>query len=302
MATTDVAIGVIFLAQTVIGILGNSYLFHHYLLGYRLRSTDYILQHLITANFLSLLCTGVPQTMAAFGMKDFLRDIGCKLVFYLHRVGRTVSISSTSFLSVFQAIAISPMGSTWAKCKFQAPRYIGSSLCLTWILSLLANVAFPVHMTGKFGNVNITSLKEFEYCSVVRNDKVSDILYAVLHSSPDVFFVGLMLCSSSSMVCTLYRHKQRMKHIHRSNFSLGPSPETRATKTILLLVSTFVCFYTVSCLFHIQLALIYRPTWLLVKAAAVVSVCFPTVSPFLMMSQNSCASSLCFQCARNRKY
>ncbi|ERE37056.1 vomeronasal type-1 receptor, partial [Cricetulus griseus] len=128
MATTDVAIGVIFLAQTVIGILGNSYLFHHYLLGYRLRSTDYILQHLITANFLSLLCTGVPQTMAAFGMKDFLRDIGCKLVFYLHRVGRTVSISSTSFLSVFQAIAISPMGSTWAKCKFQAPRYIGSSL------------------------------------------------------------------------------------------------------------------------------------------------------------------------------
>ncbi|CAH7414722.1 vomeronasal type-1 receptor 4 [Phodopus roborovskii] len=306
MATTDVAIGVIFLAQTVIGILGNSYLLHHYLLflfrGYRLKPTDYILQHLTTANFLSLLCKGVPQTMAAFGMKDFLQDIGCKLVFYVHRVGRAVSISSTCFLSVFQAIAISPMGSTWAKYKFQAPRYIGSSICLAWILSLLANIAYPVHMNGKFSNVNITHLKEFEYCYAVRHDKVSDILYAILVSSPDVFCVGMMLCSSSFMVCILYRHKQRIKHIHRSNFSLRSSPESRATKTILLLVSTFVCFYTVSCILHIHFALVYHPTQLIVNVAAIVSGCFPTLSPFLLMSYDSCVFSLCFQCARNRKY
>ncbi|XP_052569792.1 vomeronasal type-1 receptor 4-like [Peromyscus californicus insignis] len=306
MAATNVAIGVIFLSQTVTGILGNSYLLHYYLLlhfrGYRLRSTDYIQQHLLTANILSLLCDGVPQTMAAFGWKDVFWDIGCKLLSYLHRVGRTVSISSTCFLSVFQVITISPMGSTWSKCKLQAPRYIGSSTYLTWILSLLVNIVFPVHITGKTSNTNITSLKEFGYCSAIRHDKASDIFYSVLLTSPDMFFVGLMLWSSSSMVFILYRHKQRMKHIHRSNVSLRSSSETRATKTILLLVSTFVCFYTVSCLVHTHLALVYHPTWFMVNAAAIVSGCFPTVSPFLLMTHDSCESSFCSQWARNRKY
>ncbi|KAL6031722.1 hypothetical protein STEG23_005671 [Scotinomys teguina] len=40
------------------------------------------------------------------------------------KVGRTVCIGSTCFLSVFQVITISPMGSTWSKCKLQAPRFI----------------------------------------------------------------------------------------------------------------------------------------------------------------------------------
>lgn len=131
--------------------------------------------------------------MAAFGLKDFLWDIGRKLLFYLHGVRRTVSISTTCFLSVFQAIVISPVDSTWAKCKLQATRYIGSSTCLTWILPLLVNIAFPLHTTGKFININITSLKDLEYCSAARHDKVIDILYAILFSSPDVFFTLLML-------------------------------------------------------------------------------------------------------------
>nr|XP_048284674.1 LOW QUALITY PROTEIN: vomeronasal type-1 receptor 4-like [Myodes glareolus] len=306
MAVTDVAIGVIFLSQTIIGILGNSYLLCHYLLfnfrGCRLKTTDHILMHLITANTLSLLCKGVPQAMAAFGLKDFLWDIGRKLLFYLHGVGRTVSISTTCFLSVFQAIVISPVDSTWAKCKLQATRYIGSSTCLTWILSLLLNIAFPLHTTGKFININITSLKDLEYCSAARHDKVIDILYAILFSVPDVFFTLLMLWSSGSMVCILYRHKQRMKHIHRSNYSPRSSPVSRATKTILLLVSTFVCFYTVSCLLDIHLTLVYHPTWFMLNAASIASGCFPTVSSFLLMSNNSCEPSLCFQSARNRKY
>ncbi|XP_038195485.1 vomeronasal type-1 receptor 4-like [Arvicola amphibius] len=305
MAVTDVVIGVI-LSQTIIGILGNSYLLCHYLLfnfrGCRLKTTDYILMHLITANTLSLLCKGVPQAMAAFGLKDFLWDIGYKLLFYLHRVGRTVSISTTCFLSVFQAIVINPIDSTWAKCKLQAPRYIISSTCVTCILSLLANIAFPLHTTGKFSNINITILKDLEYCSAARHDKVIDILYAILFSSPDVFFTLLMLWSSGSMVCILYRHKQRMKHIHRSNYSQRSSPVSRATKTILLLMSMFVCFYTVSCLLDIHLTLVYHPTWFMLNAASIASGCFPTVSPFLLISNNSCEPSLCFQSARNRKY
>uniref|UniRef100_A0A8C9PC96 Vomeronasal type-1 receptor n=1 Tax=Spermophilus dauricus TaxID=99837 RepID=A0A8C9PC96_SPEDA len=92
MASSDFAIGMIFLFQTIVGILGNFFLLYHYtyleLTRYTVRPTDLILRHLTVANSLVLLSKGVPQTMAAFGLKHFLSDIGCKLVFYVHRVGR----------------------------------------------------------------------------------------------------------------------------------------------------------------------------------------------------------------------
>jgi vomeronasal1 receptor len=115
MEGSTAAIGVIFILQTLLGILGNSCLLYYYVFlsytGFRLRSTDMILKHLTVANILALVCKGVPQTMAAFGLEVSVSDIGCKLLFYIHRVGRGVSVGSTCFLSVFQAITINPKGS-----------------------------------------------------------------------------------------------------------------------------------------------------------------------------------------------
>ncbi|XP_007648183.1 vomeronasal type-1 receptor 4-like [Cricetulus griseus] len=304
MAAGEVTVGMIILSETAVGILGNSLLAYHYLslyfIGSRIRFTEWILQHLVVANFLTLICKGVPETMAAFGLKDFLDDFGCKLLPYLHRVGRGVSISSTSFLGVFQATTISSTCLIWKKDKVKSPSYIASCVYLSWILSLIANIAFPMNMTARWSHRNMTSLKQYGYCSAVYLDKTSDLLYAVLLSGPDVLFMGLMLWSSVSMLYILCRHKQRMRCIHRSQFSLRSSPETRATKTILLLLSTFICFYTLSSLLQASLAL-YDPDWLLVKMATIASGCFPTVSPFLLMNHDSHENPFCFAYARSRK-
>ena len=92
MAASDVIAGFIFLSQTVVGAVRNSSLLLHYLFldftGCRVRHTDLILKHLIVANMLTLLCKGVPQVVAAFEVNAFLSDIGCKLLFYLHMVGK----------------------------------------------------------------------------------------------------------------------------------------------------------------------------------------------------------------------
>ncbi|VTJ71349.1 Hypothetical predicted protein [Marmota monax] len=243
MAASDVAVGIIFLAQTVVGALGNSSLLLHYLVlyftGCRVRHTDLILQHLIVANLLTLLCKGVPHTMAAFGMKGFLGDLGCKLLFYLHRVGKGMSIGSTCLLSVFQAIKISPGDSWYSELKVKSPNYIGFSIHLSWILYIFLNVMFPLVMTGKLSNRNITSLKDFGYCYVVRREKTTGLLFAALLTFPDALCVGLMLWASSSMVLILHRHKQRMQHLHKT-VSSRSSPETRATKTILLLIRAYM--------------------------------------------------------------
>ncbi|XP_021045250.1 vomeronasal type-1 receptor 4-like [Mus pahari] len=299
MENSDVVIGVIFLSQTIFGFLGNSFLVYHYLMlyfvGCKLKFTDWILQHLIVANFLTLLCKGIPHTVSAFGLKDFLDDIGCKLIFYLHRIGRGVSISSTCFLSVFQAITISPKSSRWTQLKVKSPSYIASCVYMSWVLSFIVNIAFPMYMTARWYNRNITRLRVFEFCSSVQHDKTSDIVNAVFISIPDVLLVVLMLWSSGYMVCILYRHKQRMKHIHRSNFSFKSSAEFRATKIILLLVSTFVFFYTISCILQINMSLTHNPNSLWVNMASIVAACFPAVSPFLVISR-----SLCSACAGNR--
>ncbi|KAM6154468.1 vomeronasal type-1 receptor 4-like [Erethizon dorsatum] len=305
MAASEVVIGVIFLSQTVIGVLGNSSLLYHYLVLYstrcRLRCTDLILKHLIVANLLTLLVRGVPYTMAAFGWQVSLGDVGCKVLFYLHRISRGGSVGSTCFLSVFQAIIISPMDSRWAGLKVKAPKYVGSSLCLMWALYSLVNVIFLMYITGNWSKKNLTSLKYHGYCSSIRHDKTTESLCAALLFLPDALCVGLMLWTSSSMVSILYRHKQQMRHIHRTHVSPGSSLESRATKTILLLVSTYVSFYTLSCIFQMCLSFTYNPTWFLVSTCTIVSGFFPAVSPFLLLSRDSSLCTCCFANIRNTK-
>jgi vomeronasal1 receptor len=90
MASRDLTMGIIFLSQTGLGILGNSAFLYHFLLtdftGNRMKPTDLIFKHLTLANFMVLLFKAIPQTMAAFGLNYFLDDVACKLVFYFHRV------------------------------------------------------------------------------------------------------------------------------------------------------------------------------------------------------------------------
>ncbi|XP_060996097.1 vomeronasal type-1 receptor 4-like [Dama dama] len=250
MASSFLIIGMIILTQTVVGIPGNfsllcsSIIFHF--MGYRLRSTDLILKHLIVANSLVLFSKGVPHTMAVFGWKHIRSDVGCKLLFFLHRVGRGESISSICLLNVFQAITISPWKSRWAALKVTAPKYMVPSIFLCWILQMLVNVIFPIYINSKISDRNNTSSKDFGYCSTILTDqksrKTRHALSTALLLFPDVLCLGLTLWAGSSMVLILYRHKQQVQHIRRTDASFRSSPESRATKSILLLGSTFVYF------------------------------------------------------------
>ncbi|XP_058145899.1 vomeronasal type-1 receptor 4-like [Dasypus novemcinctus] len=287
MTSRDSAMGVIVLLLTIFGMLGNfSFLYHYIFLsftGCRLRSIDLIIKHLIVANSLILLCKGIPQSMAAFGLKYLFNDFICKVVFYLHRLGRGVSIGATCLLSIFQAIMVSPRNARWAELKLKASKYIGFSLFLCWIVYMLVNIIFVIYMTGSQSTKNTTNKKNFGYCTSVRHDKISDSLYAVLLSVPDALCLGLMLWANGSMVYILYRHKQRVQYIHRKNVSPKSSPESRATHTILVLVSTFVTFYTLSCIFHVCIILLNNPSWWLVNTSALINSCFPALSPFILM-------------------
>ncbi|XP_075393900.1 vomeronasal type-1 receptor 4-like [Tenrec ecaudatus] len=303
MSSTVLTLGIISLLQATFGLLGNFTLLYHniflYFTGYRSRSTDSILRHLIVANFMVILAKGIPQAMAAFGWKDFLNDFGCKSLFYAHRVVRGVSFGSTCLLSMFQAIAISPRSSRWVHVKVKSPKYIGLCIFLCWTLHVFVNIICPIFVTSNWDNQTITRRKKHSYCSSFRHDPTEDTLYAVLLAFPDVVCLGLMVFFSGSMVFILHRHKKRVQHIHRNNVSPRSSPETRATQTILMLVGTFLLFYTVSISFHSFVAVSEQPDLWIVNAATLSDASFPTVSAFLLLICDSSAFRLWF--ARIRK-
>uniref|UniRef100_A0A8D2GPS1 Vomeronasal type-1 receptor n=1 Tax=Urocitellus parryii TaxID=9999 RepID=A0A8D2GPS1_UROPR len=285
MASRNVPIGLMFLSVTTVGILGNFSLLFYYLVhswnDCTLRSTDMILKHLMIANSLVILSKGIPQTITAFGLKYFLSDFACKLILYIQRVGRSVSILITCLLSIFQNITISPMNSCWKDLKGRAPKYIGFSISLCWILYMVVNSIFPLYMFTKWSRKNTTEKRDHGYC---------------LFIFPEVVFSILMIWSSGSMVLLLYRHKQRVQHIHSIKVSPRTSPESRATQKILVLVGIFVSFYTLSSLLSVHIALFSSWEGWLVNINELISVCFPMVSPFILMSHETTPCTL----SRNR--
>ncbi|XP_005372014.1 vomeronasal type-1 receptor 4-like [Microtus ochrogaster] len=288
MISRNLAMGIFFLSQTSLGFLGNLALLCCIIVSsfnrIRRRPTDLIVKHLTCANILVLLCKGIPQSMAAFGQTYPLGNISCKLVFYLHRVARGVSLGSTSLLSVFQAITISPSNSKWAQLKVRAPSIIGPSLGLCWALCLLANSLIIVRLTDMKNKENRTELRHFLYCLIVKVNKQTSTLYVILLAFNDIMSLGLMMWASGSMVLILLKHKQRVQHIHRSlsNKSLH---ETKATQRILILLSSFVVFYVASVILMMYFSVQDEgDTWVTYVNVAI-NACFPALCPFLLIGQ-----------------
>ncbi|XP_016050703.2 vomeronasal type-1 receptor 4-like [Erinaceus europaeus] len=267
--------------------------------GHRVRPTDVILRHLTIANSMVILSKGVTQTMAALGVTDFLSDLGCKLVFYLHRVGRAVSIGTTCLLSVCQMVTISPCTSRWAQHKDRAARNIECYTVLIWMLSLSLNFVIVQRFSRSSNNENITNRKFLDSCSATFHGGLSTPFIAALLSVPDALSLGLMTWASGSMVSMLHRHKQQVQHLHRARVTPRAAPETRATQSILVLVSTFVTCYALSTTCHLCIALSKHPSWLLLNFSALLAASFPTVSPLLLMSWRSRLFGPCCVCVKN---
>ncbi|CAO2627049.1 Vomeronasal type-1 receptor 4 [Lemmus lemmus] len=300
MACRDLSVGIVFLTQTALGILGNSVLLSYFTIadfsGIRAKPTDVIVKHLTWANLI-VLCKGISQTAAAFSQNYYLEYVSCNLTFYFHRVARGVSLGSTSLLSVFQAITISPSNSKLAQLKVRASRFIGPSLGLCWATQLLVYVFIPVYTIDIWGGRNVTVIKDFGFCIVINSGRLISTLIVILLTSNDVIFLGLMMLASGYMVYILLKHKQRVQHILKP-LSPRSSPETRATQNILILVSCFVFFYVFSIVITFYLSLLEETTRWLSNTGVAMAACFPAFCPFLLIRHYASFSRLCCTCSR----
>ncbi|XP_046538030.1 vomeronasal type-1 receptor 1-like [Equus quagga] len=292
--------GLTFLTQTGAGILANCSLLCLYnvtlLNAHVLRPTELILNQLILANNLVLFSKGIPQTAVAFGLKSFLSDAGCKFVFYLHRVARGVSLSTTCLLSGFQAIKLCPSFSGWLEHRVRSTVFIGFCCSICWILHLLLNMVVTMNVTGPKNSKNTSVENIYRYCSSRIPERLVFCVSAVIYASTDGVCLGLMVWTSGSMDLVLPRHKQRVQHIHRNRLSPRPAHEARATRTILTLVSMFVSLHSLAGILSFWMTQLENPHPWLMNTSVLVSFGFPTFSPFVFLFSDTSISEFCFVC------
>ncbi|NP_001240352.1 vomeronasal 1 receptor ornAnaV1R3031 isoform X1 [Ornithorhynchus anatinus] len=247
MDATEISFGILFLLQISTGVSVNGFLLlfytHMVSTSQKFSSSDLILSHLALANTIALLTLGIPETMSVCGLRNFLNNVGCKILFYFYRVGRGLAICTTCLLSVFQAITISPGTARWAGAKVKLYKCILPSCILFWILNMLVEFDRVMNMTGPQNSSSLQSPMDYKYCSRLSLSAVTTLVYAVALSLQDLVFVGLMSTASGYMVFVLHRHHRRVQHLHKPSNSPRVMPEVIAAKRVIALVTLFVLLY-----------------------------------------------------------
>ncbi|KAI5931769.1 Vomeronasal type-1 receptor 2 [Manis javanica] len=290
--TREVALKSTFLLQIGFGTLANVTLFFHnvspMLRGHKQRPTHVVLTHMALANLLVLLSSGIPHTMAAFLLTNPLSSLGCKVVYYTQRVARSSTLCCTCVLSTCQFFTLVPGRVEWMMLR-KTPKVTGPSCCVCWVFAALTNIYTPVNVTGAQNTGNYTDMQGRWFCSS-SSPRAGGV---ILWSCPDAVFIGLMVWASGSMVGLLRRHHQRVQHIHTPKSPHSCSPETRAAHTILMLVVTFVVFYTMNFIFIVYITVFLDLQLWLIQTCNVLALCFPTVSPFLLVLRDPRTPRLC---------
>ncbi|XP_074074096.1 vomeronasal type-1 receptor 1-like [Macrotis lagotis] len=288
---TDLVLGILFLIQIGLGILGNFFFLALYTFtlfrGHRLRPIECIFAQLTLANSKMLLSKGIPRVIVCFGFKNFLDLVACKFIVYLYSVARGVSLSTTCLLSGFQVITISPSNSCWAELKIQAPKYISSACFFCWCFYLITNLILLGTMHNSVYLTNNTKIWDLGYCLILTPASFNAILFAMAFSIPDAMSLGLMIWANAYLVLLLHRHHQQVKHLHSSHLFPRTFPEKRATHAVLLLVSTYVSFYSINSSLAFYLFKTGKHQSQLAVISEFLGAWFPAISPFVLIFSDS---------------
>ncbi|KAM4862042.1 vomeronasal type-1 receptor 90-like [Thomomys bottae] len=234
-------------SQTGTGLSANIFLFLSrvfiFLLHHRAQPSDVTICHLALVHILMLLILAFLLLTDESGKQIFQNDFPCKVLVYLHRVMRNLSLCTTCLLSLLQAITISPSTSWLVKFKSPSTRYLFCCLFFLWFLNISLSSNMAIYIVSSTNTSQLNYMIINEYCSFAPMKPIVRDFYFLLTFFRDSFFVGLMLFSSAYMVSILCRHQRRVQHLHSTSLSPRVSPEQRATQTILLLVSLFVILY-----------------------------------------------------------
>ncbi|KAM6176953.1 vomeronasal type-1 receptor 4-like [Erethizon dorsatum] len=270
---------------TGLGILGNTSVFVIYVCNFggvnRSKSIQLILIHLVFTNFLMLVSKGIPKTIAAFGVRNFLDDIGCKTVVYLERVARGLSICTSSLLTVVQAVTISPRHTGWRRLKPRSAWYVLPLFLFFWGL----NALIAMNLLHSITNISMNSSqisKSDSYCHFLPKSKTKWFFLTCMVLR-DAGFQGIMGGASGYMVHVLHKHHQQILHLQNSKFLYTTPPEIKAAQSVLLLMLCFLLLYWIDCLLSVFISSSLGNQSTVINAREFLTVGYAVLSPFVLI-------------------
>ncbi|XP_005380499.1 PREDICTED: vomeronasal type-1 receptor 90-like [Chinchilla lanigera] len=275
-----------FFFEVIIGIIANTVLLLFYvflfLLEHRLNPINLTIGHLALIHIVMLGTCFI--TIDIFGFQVLGDDITCKLVIYLHRVMRSLSICTTCLLSVLQAITLSPRSCCLAKFKQKS---LPQNLCyflFIWVLNMVISARFLI---STIATPNVTSpnlMFVTQSCSLWPVSYLLKYITFSLMILQEISVIGLMGLSSVYMVLLLYRHRRQSQHLHSTKLSPKASPEQRATHTILLLMSVFIVIYALDCVISSTSGVFWKRNQIHHYIQMLVGNGYATICPLVLIS------------------
>uniref|UniRef100_A0A8C9IRN1 Vomeronasal type-1 receptor n=1 Tax=Piliocolobus tephrosceles TaxID=591936 RepID=A0A8C9IRN1_9PRIM len=256
--------GTIFLFLTELGIVGNVFVFVNYMYiffwGTEKKSLHFIHIHLAFTNIILLFSKGMPKTIAAFGLRNFLDDIGC------------LSICTSSLLTMVQVITISPRASMWGRLKLRSAWHVLPLFLFFWMFNSLITMNLLHSITNS--NMNRSQISENDnYCYFLAGRWVIRWIFLTPIVLQDALFQGLTGWASSYMVFLLHQDHKHVLHIRNSKF-------------LVLLMICFVFFYWTDCIISLYLTLSLENNFIISNIQECLALGYATLSPFVLIHRD----------------
>nr|XP_004670941.2 putative vomeronasal receptor-like protein 4 [Jaculus jaculus] len=281
---------VIFLSLIGPGIMGNILIFerhvHIIVMGAEKKPIDLILIHLAFSNITIICNIQIRDIATVFYFKNFLGDAGCKVVVFLGRMARGLSICTTCLLSMIQAVTINPRMTLWRKLKPQTAGQVLPYLLLFWMLNSLISSNLLFFITA-VSPVNRSVVGAYAgYCYMAPSRLLVRWFFISLMALRDMVFQSLMGWSSVSMALHLYKHHKRVSYLHSSNVVNNSSPKIRATQSTLILMACFLFFYWVDFIFSFYIGSRVTRESIILFIKTFPDLSYAAISPFILISRN----------------
>ncbi|XP_034368477.1 vomeronasal type-1 receptor 53-like [Arvicanthis niloticus] len=237
--------------------------------------------------FLSLTQLLLLITMCLIAVDMFMSggrwdSTTCKFLTYFHRLLRGLTLCATCLLNVLWTITLSPRSSCLTMFKHKSPHHISGVFLFFCVLYMSFSSHFFISIIA---SPNLTS-DNFVYvtqtCSLLPLSYFRKSMFTTPMIIREAFLIGLMALSSGYMVALLWRHKKQARHLYSTSLSSKASPEQRATRTIMLLMSFFVVLYILeTVVFYSRMK--FKDGPILYCVQTIVSHSYATVSPFVFI-------------------
>uniref|UniRef100_A0A8C9PPE0 Vomeronasal type-1 receptor n=1 Tax=Spermophilus dauricus TaxID=99837 RepID=A0A8C9PPE0_SPEDA len=281
-------LGTIFVFLIGLGVVGNVLVLGNYMSLFRstMKSIHLILIHLAFTNMITLLTRGMPRTVSSLGLRSLIDDIACKVVVYLSRVARGLSICTTSLLTVVQAITISPRASRWRRLQPRSAWHLLPLLLFFWFLNSVISMNLPFYIKHVRSMNTSEVTRSDNFCYFQSQNWPIRWIFIVLMVLRDAGFQSIMGWTSGYMVFLLHKHHQHVLHLQTSKLLHRTPPEVKAAKSVLLLMLCFLFFYWADCFMALYVTFSLEKHFLEGSALEFLDLGYAILSPLVLIHRD----------------